>query len=158
MVQDAVAQMVAFHDPAHGDLFAAVLLGLTEPAADLRLQAHHRPELGADPIAGAALGGVTAVFEMPNTKPSTTTAEALQYKLDRALNRMWCDHAFYVGAAAENVELLGELALTGELKPVDGVLPAALAAALLYAGKRKKKPNEPTQPGPIPSGEPPQTD
>ncbi len=58
---------------------------------------------------GAVLGGVTAVFEMPNTKPSTTTAEALQYKLDRALNRMWCDHAFYVGAAAENVELLGEL-------------------------------------------------
>ncbi|WP_066524883.1 isopropylmalate isomerase [Erythrobacter sp. CCH5-A1] len=36
---------------------------------------------------------------------------------------------------------------------------AAVAAALLYAGKRKKKPaNEPTQPGPIPSGEPPQTD
>ena len=35
---------------------------------------------------------------------------------------------------------------------------AAIAAALLYAGKRKKKPNEPTQPGPIPSGEPPETD
>lgn len=34
---------------------------------------------------------------------------------------------------------------------------AAIAAALMYAGKRKKK-NEPTQPGPIPSGEPPQTD
>ena len=33
---------------------------------------------------------------------------------------------------------------------------AAIAAALLYT--RKKKPNEPTQPGPIPSGEPPQTD
>ena len=36
---------------------------------------------------------------------------------------------------------------------------AAVAAALLYAGKRKKKPADgPTQPGPIPSGEPPQTD
>jgi len=37
---------------------------------------------------------------------------------------------------------------------------AAVAAALLYAGRRltKKKPNEPTQPGPIPSGEAPQTD
>jgi len=37
---------------------------------------------------------------------------------------------------------------------------AAVAAALLYAGRRftKKKPNEPSQPGPIPSGEPPQTD
>lgn len=37
---------------------------------------------------------------------------------------------------------------------------AAVAAALLYAGRRwgKKKPNEPTLPGPIPSGEPPETD
>jgi Na+/H+-translocating membrane pyrophosphatase len=34
---------------------------------------------------------------------------------------------------------------------------AAVAAALLYASKKRKK-NEPTQPGPIPSGEPPETD
>jgi LPXTG-motif cell wall-anchored protein len=34
---------------------------------------------------------------------------------------------------------------------------AAIAAALLYANRRKKK-HEPTQPGPIPSGEPPETD
>jgi hypothetical protein len=37
---------------------------------------------------------------------------------------------------------------------------AAVAAALLYAGRKftKKKPDEPAQPGSIPSGEPPQTD
>ncbi len=35
---------------------------------------------------------------------------------------------------------------------------AAIAAALLYANKRGKKKNEPTQPGPIPSGEKPETD
>jgi hypothetical protein len=34
---------------------------------------------------------------------------------------------------------------------------AAVAAALLYASKRKPK-NAPTQPGPIPSGEKPETD
>ncbi|RJY08953.1 isopropylmalate isomerase [Aurantiacibacter aquimixticola] len=34
---------------------------------------------------------------------------------------------------------------------------AAIAAALLYANKRRKK-NTPTQPGPIPSGEKPETD
>ena len=33
---------------------------------------------------------------------------------------------------------------------------AAVAAALLYVGRRKK--NKPTQPGPIPSGEAPETD
>src|SRR5690348_11108525 len=37
-------------------------------------------------------------------------------------------------AALRDVEVLGELALTGELRPVDGVLPAALAAA--HAGRR----------------------
>lgn len=57
----------------------------------------------------AVLGGVTAVFEMPNTTPNTDTAERLEDKLSRARHRMWCDHAFYVGATGENAEQLGEL-------------------------------------------------
>jgi len=57
----------------------------------------------------AVLGGVTAVFEMPNTKPNTDSAEAIADKLGRAKNRMWCDHAFYVGATAANAESLAEL-------------------------------------------------
>ena len=52
----------------------------------------------------AVLGGVTAVFEMPNTSPLTTTADAIQDKVDRATNRMWCDFGFYVGATAENAD------------------------------------------------------
>ena len=58
---------------------------------------------------GAVLGGVTAVFEMPNTKPLTDTAAALEDKLARARGRAWCDHAFFVGATAENASRLGEL-------------------------------------------------
>jgi dihydroorotase len=57
----------------------------------------------------AVLGGVTAVFEMPNTNPNTDTAERLADKLKRAENRMWCDHAFYVGATNDNAEALAEL-------------------------------------------------
>lgn len=57
----------------------------------------------------AVLGGVTAVFEMPNTEPATTTAEALADKLHRAKGRMDCDHAFYVGGTHENAHALGEL-------------------------------------------------
>ena len=57
----------------------------------------------------AVLGGVTALFEMPNTKPNTDSAEALADKLARAQDRMWCDHAFYVGATAANAEKLAEL-------------------------------------------------
>lgn len=57
----------------------------------------------------AVLGGVTAVFEMPNTDPNTDTAERLADKLARARHRMWCDHAFYVGATGDNADRLGEL-------------------------------------------------
>ncbi|RYY47947.1 MAG: dihydroorotase [Sphingomonadales bacterium] len=57
----------------------------------------------------AVLGGVTAVFEMPNTKPNTDSAEAVNDKLARAANRMWCDHAFYVGATNNNAASLAEL-------------------------------------------------
>jgi dihydroorotase len=57
----------------------------------------------------AVLGGVTAVFEMPNTQPTTTDPEALADKLVRAKGRMACDHAFYVGGTHENAHLLGEL-------------------------------------------------
>lgn len=57
----------------------------------------------------AVLGGITAVFEMPNTNPNTDTADRIADKLKRAHHRMWCDHAFYVGATAENAGELAEL-------------------------------------------------
>lgn len=57
----------------------------------------------------AVMGGVTAVFEMPNTNPNTDSAERLAYKLERAHHCMWCDHAFYVGATADNAEELKAL-------------------------------------------------
>jgi dihydroorotase len=66
----------------------------------------------------AALGGVTAVFEMPNTNPPTTTRAAIEDKLARAKNRMHCDYAFYVGATPANVGALGELE---KMKGVSGV-------------------------------------
>jgi len=59
----------------------------------------------------AVLGGVTSVFEMPNTAPPTTSADALNDKLARARGRMWCDHAFYVGATPQNAEALADLEL-----------------------------------------------
>lgn len=68
----------------------------------------HKEDL-ASGTAAAALGGVTAIFEMPNTKPGTTTAAALEDKLARARGRAWVDHAFYVGAAADNVDELARL-------------------------------------------------
>jgi dihydroorotase len=54
----------------------------------------------------AALGGVVAVFEMPNTDPPTSTMDALNEKLRRAQRRMHVDHAFYAGAERDNVDQL----------------------------------------------------
>ncbi|MCP4937400.1 MAG: dihydroorotase [bacterium] len=57
----------------------------------------------------AVKGGVTAVFEMPNTSPSTTTIEAIADKVDHGRNRMFCDFAFYAGASTDNLDRLAEL-------------------------------------------------
>lgn len=57
----------------------------------------------------AVLGGVTTIFEMPNTAPSTTTQEAFEDKMNRAKNRCHANYAFYIGAAVENASELKSL-------------------------------------------------
>ncbi len=59
----------------------------------------------------AVHGGITTIFEMPNTKPNTDTAERLFDKLQRAKGRAHCNHAFFVGATAENADQLATLEL-----------------------------------------------
>jgi dihydroorotase len=68
----------------------------------------HKEDLETGSLAAVA-GGVTAVFEMPNTKPLTTTAETLADKVRRARNRMYCDFAFYVGGTRENIDDIPQL-------------------------------------------------
>ncbi len=68
----------------------------------------HKEDL-ASGSRSAVLGGVTAVFEMPNTRPPTTSAEALAAKVAAATGRMHCDFAFFVGATRDNVDQLAEL-------------------------------------------------
>src|SRR5215467_969503 len=52
----------------------------------------------------AVMGGVTAVFEMPNTNPLTVTEEAFTAKIRAAHHRMHCDFAFFIGGTRENVQ------------------------------------------------------
>ena len=56
----------------------------------------------------AIVGGITSVFEMPNTNPPTTNFEEFQKKINIG-KRMYCNHAFYFGATAENYQLLEKL-------------------------------------------------
>lgn len=52
----------------------------------------------------AAAGGITSFMEMPNTRPPTTTREALADKYQRAAGRTWANHAFYMGTTNDNLE------------------------------------------------------
>src|SRR5437763_7332148 len=58
---------------------------------------------------GAVMGGVTAVFEMPNTDPLTVSEPDFTAKVRRAHHRMHCDFAFFIGGTRENVQELPTL-------------------------------------------------
>jgi dihydroorotase len=79
----------------------------------------------------AVLGGVTAVFEMPNTSPPTTTRLAIEDKLTRASGRMHCDYAFYVGATPDNVGALGLLEQMPGVAGVKAFLGSSTGTLLL---------------------------
>lgn len=96
---------------------------------------------------GAALGGVTAVFEMPNTKPATTGEAELADKCRRAEGRAWVDIAFWLSATRENAAQLARLerlpgcagikvfmgSSTGDLLVADD---AGLAEVLAHGSRR----------------------
>lgn len=68
----------------------------------------HKEDLETGSLA-AVLGGVTAVFEMPNTNPLTTSEAMLADKVKRATGRMHCDFAFWVGGTRDNAGDVAEL-------------------------------------------------
>jgi len=57
----------------------------------------------------AALGGVTSLFEMPNTNPPTANLVEFDKKLKAAKNRMHSNYAFYFGATPDNTDQLADL-------------------------------------------------
>lgn len=86
-----------------------LLPGLIDSQVHFRDPGHPQKEDFGAGTRGAILGGITAVFDMPNTKPSTLTAIDLEDKKTRAHSSSWCNYAFYMGAAPENTERLHEL-------------------------------------------------
>ncbi|MFA7276869.1 MAG: dihydroorotase [Pseudobdellovibrionaceae bacterium] len=72
-----------------------------EPGAD------HKEVLETGMMA-AAMGGVTSIFEMPNTNPLTTSPEAITDKLARAAKTPWVNYAFYLGGTVNNAPHLTE--------------------------------------------------
>ena len=68
----------------------------------------HKEDLESGSLS-AVMGGVTGVFEMPNTNPLTTTLETFEEKIRLGTRRMHCDFAFYIGGTHDNVAQLPEL-------------------------------------------------
>ena len=108
-----IAAIGDFHEAQAGETIDCtglhVLPGVIDSQVHFREPgAEHKEDLESGGRA-AVLGGVTTVFEMPNTNPLTTTQSAIEDKLARAKGRMACDHAFYVGATHDNARELAEL-------------------------------------------------
>ena len=102
-----------FPNASAGEVFDATGLHLLPGVIDTQVHfrepgSEHKENLEAG-SRGAVLGGITTVFEMPNTNPLTTSEEALADKLARAKDRMLCEHAFYIGGTGENVAQLADL-------------------------------------------------
>jgi dihydroorotase len=87
----------------------------------------------------AVMGGVTAVFDMPNTKPPTTTVEALVDKLNRARGRMFCDFAFHIGASGENLQELGTLEVLEGVASIKVFLGSSTGSLLLDDAAKLRK-------------------
>ena len=86
-----------------------ILPGVVDTQVHFREPGAEHKEDFATGTKAALLGGVTGVFEMPNTSPPTTTLAALKDKRDRAKGRMYCNYAFYAGATPDNIDTLAKL-------------------------------------------------
>ena len=86
-----------------------VLPGLIDPHVHLRDPGDASVESIPTGTKAAVLGGLTAVFDMPNTTPSITNAERLAWKQGYAEANAWCDMGLYVGGTKTNIAQLGEL-------------------------------------------------
>lgn len=86
------------------------LPGLIDPHVHLREPGGTHKEDWDSGTAAALAGGFTAVLAMPNTSPPVTDLNTLRSTLDIARSKAHCDYAQYLGAGADNLDSLAELA------------------------------------------------
>ena len=99
---DASANNVIDCDGLH------VLPGVIDSQVHFREPGLENKENLESGMLAAAAGGVTAVFEMPNTDPLTITPDTIKDKLQRASRVAWTDYAFYLGGTGRTGPNLGE--------------------------------------------------
>ena len=80
----------------------SIFPGFIDTHVHFREPGHPNKETLESGSRAAVLGGMTGIFEMPNTSPITDSPERIMDKLSRAENNMHCNYAFYFGATNEN--------------------------------------------------------
>ena len=91
----------------------------------------HKADMQTESRAAVA-GGVTSVFDMPNTIPPATTAEAIKGKIEAARGRCATKTGFHIGATNRNAEAIKELISNGSEEA--GISPADVAGVKVFMG------------------------
>ena len=91
----------------------------------------HKADIYTESRAAVA-GGVTTVFDMPNTNPATITAEALKGKLELAEGRSAANIGFHIGATNANADMICSLISEGDA--ACGVKPGDVAGVKVFMG------------------------
>lgn len=80
-----------------------ILPGVIDSQVHFREPGHTHKEDLASGTRSALAGGVTLIFDMPNTQPSTTNKTAMEEKIKLSHERSFCHVGFYFGATAKNI-------------------------------------------------------
>ena len=91
----------------------------------------HKADIYTESRAAVA-GGVTTVFDMPNTNPATITAEALKGKIELAEGRSVANIGFHIGATNANADMICSLITQGD--NTCGVKPDDVAGVKVFMG------------------------
>ena len=113
VIKDKITQLGNLNSEKSKDLFDAENLLVLPGCIDTQVHFREPGSTDAEDLhtgsRAAVVGGITGVFEMPNTNPPTSNKKEFQNKLNLAKNRMYCNYAFYFGATPNNHEELANL-------------------------------------------------
>ncbi len=150
VIEDAIIKDVLYADAEDYDFRMSRLLA-ANPEAEVRelagkhviaggIDAHvhfrepgltHKADIYTESRAALA-GGVTTVFDMPNTNPPTVTAEALKDKISIAEEKSAVKTGFHIGATNSNAEMICRLVREGDVET--GIRPEDIAGVKVFMG------------------------
>ena len=91
----------------------------------------HKADMQTESKAAIA-GGITSVFDMPNTSPATISAERLKDKIQHAKGRTAAKIGFHIGATNINASEIISLVRNGD--PATGLKPEDIAGVKIFMG------------------------